>query len=167
MSANSLYKCKAKATKDFGITFRSQLEAKWAYALTEAINKGLLGSWEYVDDDWRDFVYECREHDYRINIEIKPFGPAFLDQAVDRFVWNEEINRKEDDHLFIVMGEPTAQGTEWIKCDLVVCVGFDNKSEWMFTCFDELNFSLVKEMRKVALHRWSIFRPMHRSEIRI
>ena len=67
------YKYQAKATRAFGIEFRSKLEAQWAYRFTEDRIE-----WEYADCEWYDFAIDgC-------HIEIKPKGIDFALIAIKR-----------------------------------------------------------------------------------
>lgn len=68
------YQYQAKATEEFGVEFRSKLEAQWAYALTD---KGI--PWEYADSSWFDFT--VRDN---FQVEVKPLGAKFLEQAIRR-----------------------------------------------------------------------------------
>lgn len=69
----SAYVFQAEATREFGIEFRSKLEAQWAY---EFARQGW--NWEYTDASWHDFSVN------EVFIEIKPDHPALINQAIAR-----------------------------------------------------------------------------------
>lgn len=85
------YHHQAKATAEFGIEFRSKLEASWAYAIN-----GLGVPWEYVDGEWFDFSLELPWS--IIHLEVKPIGATFFLEAVKRIPAGET--------LYVLQGEP-------------------------------------------------------------
>lgn len=87
MVFESGYKFQAKATTEFGIEFRSKLEAQWAYYFQ---SRGL--DWQYADHAWYDFIVNG------INIEVKPYAEGMLFRAAERVPENEI--------LVIVFGYP-------------------------------------------------------------
>jgi len=86
----SEYQYQAKATRRFGITFRSKLEAEWAYQFTEW---GL--DWTYADHAWYDFTIDG------YLIEIKPLDRRFFYQALTRVADNSDQR-----FLFVICGSP-------------------------------------------------------------
>jgi len=73
MVVESGYKFQAKATTEFGIEFRSKLEAQWAYYFQ---SRGL--DWQYADHAWYDFTVN------EIKIEVKPYAEGMLHRAAER-----------------------------------------------------------------------------------
>lgn len=122
----SEYKYQAKATKEFGVTFRSKLEATWAYAIKELKEV----EWDYVDSDWHDFVIHAPWGDARV--EVKPVGSGF---------WKEAVKRIPDkETLFIVQGEPAGERLDWsieTQCP-VSCIyrTSESISTVAWSCFD-------------------------------
>jgi len=78
------YEYQAKATRQFGIEFRSKLEAQWAYEMTKKKIE-----WEYADSPWHDF--KCGKK----HVEIKPKHPDFMIKAAERaFPFRREWHEK-------------------------------------------------------------------------
>ena len=96
--ADAKYISQGIATRAFGVTFRSKLEATWAYHFTEKKH-----TWEYADSPWHDFTIKgC-------HIEIKPLGLDFLIDAVAR-AWpyrSEWVDRT----MAIFLGEPDCESS--------------------------------------------------------
>lgn len=80
MAVESGYKFQAKATTEFGIEFRSKLEAQWAYYFQ---SRGL--DWQYADHAWYDFVVNG------IKIEVKPYAEGMLHRAAERVPFREIV----------------------------------------------------------------------------
>lgn len=67
------YTHQAKATKQFGIEFRSKLEAQWAYYFND---QGV--DWDYADSPWFDFTIEGTR------VEVKPDALNMFFDAIAR-----------------------------------------------------------------------------------
>lgn len=89
------YTHQAKATRAFGIEFRSKLEAQWAYELERLYP----GEWSYADQSAIDFTVSTPEG--CIPIEVKPKGDSFMEQAILRA---EKLLRSE--YFVLLCGEP-------------------------------------------------------------
>ena len=74
------YKFQAKATTEFGVEFRSKLEAQWAYHFQSRELE-----WQYADHPWYDFTVNG------IKIEIKPLAENMLLNAAKRIPEGEII----------------------------------------------------------------------------
>ena len=101
------YEYQAKATKRFGITFRSKLEAQWAYALSALTEV----KWDYVDSDWHDFVIRAPWGD--AHLEIKPEGPQFWSDAVLRIPLGASA--------FVIQGEPLESFDWTVETGAPIC----------------------------------------------
>jgi hypothetical protein len=104
------------ATKRYGVTFRSKLEAVWAEAFQECKTP-----WTYLDASWTDFEIDLG--DRLIHAEIKPQAPSFLFDAVNR-AWSHSgewhLNPKGERTMMFILGEP--QGAEtWMVNTLLSC----------------------------------------------
>lgn len=102
---SGIYKHQAQATEKFGITFRSKLEATWAFAFSEMKMHDKPILWDYVDNEWYDFVIHAPWGDAMI--EIKPCGPEFVKQAIERM--------PDGATLMILQGEPRSVGENWAE----------------------------------------------------
>lgn len=120
------YLYQAQATRDFGIEFRSKLEAQWAYAFDHI--KGAL--WDYTDGAWHDFSLDLEDAILPVNplirqvlIEIKPVGEKFLGAAVKRIPVGQS--------LIIIQGEPEfiAENGWSISCSSVTAAHRGSKEE--------------------------------------
>lgn len=104
------------ATKRYGVTFRSKLEAVWAETF-----QACKTPWTYLDASWADFEIDLG--DRLIHVEIKPKAPSFLFDAVNRawphsLHWNK--NPKGEQTMMFLLGEP--QGAEtWMVNTLPSC----------------------------------------------
>lgn len=102
-----MYKHQAKATKEFGITFRSQLEAKWAYYFHAGGYE-----WDYADHPWYDFTVFF--DDMEVQVEIKPSGYEYWEQAIVRAFKHRA--KWKNNKFVTILGEPgamLAQMTIW------------------------------------------------------
>lgn len=116
------YSYQAKATRAFGVTFRSKLEAMWAYEYARGKQE-----WEYVDASWFDFRVGG------VPVEIKPQIAEFVEDAISR-AWPHRsewtpVGEKLGCFL-IVLGEPDVARTflvERLKCD--ACAAFSDVTE--------------------------------------
>lgn len=136
------YTHQAKATREFGIEFRSKLEASWAYALN-AMRPAI--PWDYVDSPWHDFVLHMPGADWRL--EIKPVGNEFVLPAIERM--------PADETVFVVQGEPGAVEDASVKTAAnVLCIWRVSEA---FVCsrWDKLECSLLQEMW-YATHAWPV-----------
>jgi len=105
--AHAQYVSQGIATKAFGVTFRSKLEAQWAYYLTE--NKL---PWDYADSEWHDFLLEGCCH-----LEVKPRGLDFLLDALER-AWPHK-DAWHDKTMLFVLGEP--ESSVWCVVQVLDC----------------------------------------------
>ena len=91
------YTHQAKATKAFGVEFRSKLEAQWAYEFTNI--GGPFSNWSYADSSWHDFKLDDNKH-----VEIKPLGYGFMLDALSR-AWGYK-GQWLDDTMVFLLGNP-------------------------------------------------------------
>jgi hypothetical protein len=109
----SEYKYQAKATREFGIEFRSKLEATWAYALAKLKHRDETPlRWDYVDSPWHDFVLHLSWGDAKV--EIKPVGDPFMYEAI--------LRMPDDEVLFIAQGQPGKVSGFWVEGVWPICV---------------------------------------------
>jgi hypothetical protein len=99
------YTHQAKATKKFGITFRSKLEAQWAYFFDSCGD-----DWNYVDSPWHDFVVSG------LLVEVKPNSKSLFDIALHRAIENGWTDR-----LIIAMGAPDCDYDVTSSSEVAIC----------------------------------------------
>ena len=110
----NLYKSQGHATLAFGVTFRSKLEAMWAYEFTSKKTE-----WVYTDSPWNDFILEgC------IHVEIKPRGVDFFEQALERAwpnrkEWFTDPGFSDQPGMLFLLGEPDV--SIWILTIIADC----------------------------------------------
>ena len=136
------YKYQGKATEEFGIHFRSKLEASWAYALNDRQPRL---QWEYMDGAWRDFTI-VRPWGL-MNLEIKPIGPEFAIEAALRV--------PEGEVLFIARGEPVFSEDRSQLCNRTTCV-HRHEGVLYTTTFDWFIPETWEAMRGLVLGRHGV-----------
>lgn len=140
-----LYTHQAKATKLFGVEFRSKLEATWAYALADMRMHDKPLEWDYVDSPWHDFVLHCPWG--KAYIEIKPAGKQFLCQALLRMPVGET--------LFVFQGEPTDVDEYWSSNVITCAKRCDEEDYFDVRCHLDICW-LEKMALSVATPHWPV-----------